>query len=299
MISQLEKLHNYLVLSDDNRAKLLYATIKKIKYLDKQNDMPKFNKYSQQIVQEYTSTGQIKELIKFDKSKKMQGLIILTSILGVGRVTATDWVNKKIYNLEDLRLALGKQKIKLNHMQEIGLRYYYDLHLRIPRSEITQIGESLRQIINTTHFHIAGSYRRGSPDSGDIDIIITNDDLYLDKFKKILMEQPYYVDIISCGSERLTFIIKMFSHVRQVDLLCVEVESFFAALLYFTGSWDFNEAMRAHAKIHGFRLNQHGLYKDNTLVHTVSEEDIFDKLGLKYVSPNYRISYHDVIIKNI
>ena len=68
--------------------------------------------------------------------------------------------------------------------------------------------------------------------------------------------------------------------------------------MHFTGSGDFNQRMRIHAKTLGMKLSEYGLVKINKktnkkinkeiLVPINSEADIFDALLLKYIPPNKR-----------
>jgi DNA polymerase/3'-5' exonuclease PolX len=56
--------------------------------------------------------------------------------------------------------------------------------------------------------------------------------------------------------------------------------------LYFTGSYEFNIAMRAHAQKLGWSLNQKELIGWD---HAATcEKDIFDALSLQYVEPHDR-----------
>jgi DNA polymerase (family 10) len=76
-----------------------------------------------------------------------------------------------------------------------------------------------------------------------------------------------------------------------LDIEFVSEEEWGTALLYFTGSKGFNVYMRADAKRKGMLLNEHGLYDINTgdkILQYPSEEDIFEEIGMKYVSPPMR-----------
>ena len=61
------------------------------------------------------------------------------------------------------------------------------------------------------------------------------------------------------------------------------------AILYFTGSKDFNTLMRQHALNKGLSMNEYSLKhsSDKSVVdHEFKEEkDIFDYLGMDYVEP--------------
>jgi DNA polymerase beta len=67
-------------------------------------------------------------------------------------------------------------------------------------------------------------------------------------------------------------------------------------MLSFTGPRDLNIAMRREAIKRDMILNDYGLYKESKdggliLVKTASEEDIFNKLGMEYLTPQERDSY--------
>jgi DNA polymerase (family 10) len=61
------------------------------------------------------------------------------------------------------------------------------------------------------------------------------------------------------------------------------------AMLHFTGSKVHNIKMRAIAKEKGWLLNQHGLFdKDSNLIKCSTEKEIFDKLEIDYIEPEFR-----------
>jgi DNA polymerase (family 10) len=68
-----------------------------------------------------------------------------------------------------------------------------------------------------------------------------------------------------------------------------------SALMYFTGSKEHNIVMRQRAIDRGLRLNEYGLFrsKEETrdpklLVKCRTEEEVFEKLGLRYIPPEMR-----------
>ena len=75
-------------------------------------------------------------------------------------------------------------------------------------------------------------------------------------------------------------------------------ENYPFALLYFTGSADFNRLLRLNARKKGFALNDYGLVsfkkfkneeKDNTTkIKCYCESDIFKTLGIEYIAPEDR-----------
>ena len=77
---------------------------------------------------------------------------------------------------------------------------------------------------------------------------------------------------------------------------CIEYSSLPAAMLYFTGSGEFNKNMRKFALKKGYTINEYGIYKltankdKGEQMKTYSEEDIFKVLGLDYIEPKDRLS---------
>jgi DNA polymerase/3'-5' exonuclease PolX len=78
--------------------------------------------------------------------------------------------------------------------------------------------------------------------------------------------------------------------VRRIDIRFVPYESYYSALLYFTGSMELNKTMRNVAKEKGLKLSEYGLHKidDNTKLTINSEEEFFTALNMNYIEPKNR-----------
>jgi DNA polymerase (family 10) len=74
----------------------------------------------------------------------------------------------------------------------------------------------------------------------------------------------------------------------QIDLLVVEDASFGAATQYFTGSKEHNIEVRAMAQKLGMKVNEYGIFKDDTRVGGEHEEDIYNILGIPMPKPEDR-----------
>ena len=100
----------------------------------------------------------------------------MTEIVGIGPSFAKKLVKHKIYNINDLKKAYNKGRVKLTNTQLLGIKYNTDLKERIPRKEIDSFKKTLQKITKSIDpklsFEIMGSYRRGLPSSGDIDVLI-------------------------------------------------------------------------------------------------------------------------------
>jgi len=68
----------------------------------------------------------------------------------------------------------------------------------------------------------------------------------------------------------------------------VKEEEWGAALLYFTGSKNFNIRMRNAAIAKGWKLNEYGLWDGDKLIAGKTEEEIFEALGWEFVEPTAR-----------
>ena len=87
---------------------------------------------------------------------------------------------------------------------------------------------------------------------------------------------------------------------RRIDIMYTRPDEYPFAILYFTGSKEFNQKMRQHANEKGFTLNEHGIeeYSDDptTICNPIdpndidlsTEKDIFDLLEYEYVDPTER-----------
>jgi len=249
---------------------------------------------------EYKRTGRIARLDKLMGMPSTRAYLAFSKVLGIGAATIKALIARRIYGIDDLRRAVSQNRIELNPTQRLGLTYYEDLRKRIPRDRVARVLEiiytEIYRIDRRAVIECAGSYRRGLPDSGDIDILVAhrqklprpiNFDLY-----DALGHRSDYVGTICLGPQRFSFLFRA-DWVIHVDVLVVPMEAFYAALLYFTGSQLFNIRLRGLAKKKGFILNQYGLMRtgpDGSVVHYApqSEEEVFERLGTPWQTPSAR-----------
>ena len=179
----------------------------------------------------------------------------------------------------------------------IGLKYLEDFEKRIPRSEIDIFHGIINEIIFNLNpdiiYNICGSYRRGNDDSGDIDVLISHpsDTKYLTKLVKVLKDANICIDdLTSKGNKKYMGVCKILQIPRRLDIRYIEYESYYAALLYFTGSKEFNVRIRKLALARGFSLNEYGLINKDTdeKIILTSEHELFDILEIDYIEPTCR-----------
>lgn len=237
------------------------------------------------------SISYIENNINNDKDYKFKQLLL--NIYGIGPVNAKKIINQGIKSLNELRKNLHL----LNDKQKIGVKYYEDLEKKIPLIEFNKhikIIENKLKKYNLT-YDFVGSYRRGSDNMGDIDLLIMdkdndNDDnkFKLKDFIKELVGDNYIIEILASGKNKFMGIVKINNNpARHFDILIAPKKEYYYSLLYFTGSKIFNVALRHYVKNKfNLSLSEHG-FKDID-IKVNSEEDIFKFLKLLYVKPNNR-----------
>src|SRR5579863_3903902 len=138
----------------------------------------------------------------------------------------------------------------------------------------------------------AGSLRRGKETVGDLDLLVTiSAGKYTPKsvesIAQHILEFPEIDQKLAHGENKVSFLLKSG---MQVDVRILEMESFGAALLYFTGSKEHNVALRGRANKMGLTLNEYALatLKGERPVARATEEEIYAKLKLDYIPPELR-----------
>lgn len=250
---------------------------------------------------EYYKTGTLRILeMEKDLVEKKKAIDAFTDVYGMGEKKAEEVVDKGILTLDELR----QNTDLLNDKQKIGLQYVDDIVQRIPRSEIDQYKALFDEIFASVSkdsidkMEIVGSYRRGAAHSGDIDAIITsNDPSVYEGFVNRLLEKGVIKEVLSRGKTKCLVIAQLpnSSVARRVDFLYTSLVEYPFAVLYFTGSKEFNTSMREQALKMGYTLNEHGFSKmenrkkgDKLDRVFSSEEEIFDFLNMVYKEPTAR-----------
>ena len=214
-------------------------------------------------------------------------------ISGVGPKKAKELVNR-FSSIDELRKSNDLKEI-LNDKQLIGLKYYEDILERIPQAEIDRHDTFLRSVLKdldpTAEMTIAGSYRRRVKDSGDIDILLKGTSKLYNKFIKVLEDKGYLYETLAKGQKKYNGLCKLQDGLtfRRIDIMITKPEEYPFAILYFTGSKDFNTLMRQHALDRGLSMNEYSLKQVDTkevVDHVFKvEKDIFEYLDYSYVEP--------------
>lgn len=253
----------------------------------------------------------------------------MTSIYDIGPETANRLINMGVTGIDDLISKVSTGQIQLNDKQLIGLIYHLHFEQRIPRDEVQRIGNLvlnvLSQIDTKAKGQIVGSYRRGRPSSGDVDILITGPSprilqLLFDR----LIQIGFIEHILTQGEHtvRGTFwsnyptdqtqaekfvqtnrqILQTQGQydettipgiLRKIDIKYVPERSWGNGLLHYTGSDEFNKGLRRYLQKQGWSLSEYSLStEDQSQIYTFpNEEDLFKAMGLDYVPPEDRAEF--------
>ena len=247
-----------------------------------------------------------------DMSATVSFIEELTTIHNIGVSKAKELVNKhNIKSISELREHLDL----LNDKQKIGLKYHEHMQQRIPRAEIVLheclIRKTITNFHKTSQCEIVGSYRRQALDSGDIDVIVSfSDNKVPANFMKKLIQHFQEIMYIpsdgtfALGNKKFMGMCKLpnESTFRRIDILITSLKEYPFAMLYFTGSGDFNVKMREYANTIGYSLNEKNLTKiennEEISVTMYEEKDIFDFLKIQYLLPRDRSAANFKVLCN-
>lgn len=244
---------------------------------------------------------------KYDEIKKKKDpRKEFIEIYGIGPAKAKELMDSGIKSVQELK-GFDKEKIEsvLNEKQRIGLQYYDDILARIPHSEIKRHEKYLKSVLKkidpSSEITIAGSYRRKNKTSGDIDILIkANKKQIFHDFVGKLKDDGYMYEELALGDKKFMGLANMAkgediakpTPCRRVDIMITTEKEYPFAILYFTGSANFNPKMRQIALDKGFSLNEYSLThldSGEDLDKTFhSEKEIFEFLDMEYVDPEDR-----------
>ena len=261
-------------------------------------DLPGVGKKILARVQEIIDTGKLQQVEAIEDDIRI--INELMEVHGIGPAKAKDLVrNHGVLGVEDL----AKSPHLLNDIQKLGIKYHADFKARIPRKEMLKHEVYLKDVIAKyipgVRVEIVGSFRRQSSSSGDIDVLIRCDEDNSDVLKSIIAHMRtdrYIVDTFALGPKKYMGVckVKFGRKFRRLDVLVTSKQEFPYALLYFTGSAEFNTKLRAWVlSSKQLSLSEHGL-KNPSTGETIDtdciedEEGLFSFLGLKYIEPKDR-----------
>jgi DNA polymerase beta len=271
---------------------------KKIENLEDIKLLKGVGKKIEDKIVEFLASGNIAEVENVLRDPKYILGSKLKGIYGVGPAKITELMTK-IKEFEELK----EHPELLNDKQKIGLKYYDDMNIRIPMTEGKRHYKIVKNILKSLYgddgveFEFVGSFRRKNKDMGDIDILIKNkgNGIVLKDIIKRFVDGKYVIEKLALGTNKFMGLCSLSPELpaRRIDILLADPSHYYFALLYFTGSYNFNINMRKQALKKGLSLSEYG-FKDSkgNLIDTTdtihSEEDIFAYLDIPYTEPHKR-----------
>jgi DNA polymerase (family 10) len=174
----------------------------------------------------------------------------------------------------------------LAFLGEVGNRVRIDQASRVADEVIGAV----RRIRGVQRAEVAGSLRRRRETAKDIDIVCSSAEpaAVIQAFVSL----PQVRQVVAQGETRCSVVLEQKVDGQRVvlnsDLRVVTEEQFVAALIYFTGSKEFNIKLRRRALARGWSLNEYELHDGHKPIPLNTEKDLFAALDLDEIPPELR-----------
>ena len=238
-------------------------------------------------------------LLEEMKKELPEGLSALMKVRGLGpkRIAALHKA-LDVSSLADLRKAASEGKIRdlpgfsekteQALLEELGKTKVTErgperFKRAIAEQMVTPLFEELKKARGVEEIAIAGSYRRQAETVGDVDILVA-----AEKSRDVMDRFVRYDDVSQILAEGDTKSSVLLRGGLQVDLRVVPLESWGAALHYFTGSKAHNIAIRLMGVKRKLKVNEYGVFRGDKMIAGRTEEEIYKLFGMPYIEPELR-----------
>ncbi len=265
---------------------------------DKLDTVPGVGEGIARKLKELVDTGSCSALEEL-KKEYPAGLLEMMSLSEVGPKTVKLLYEKlQIASVSDLEKACREGRIRslprMGEKTELNIlaaiegskkrreRWPLGVGLPLARALVAEIEARVKP----ERISYAGSVRRMKETVKDIDILVSS------KRPKEVMEAflalPDLRQVLAKGDTKSSALFG--EDQLQVDLRVVPIESYGAALQYFTGSKEHNVKLRALAQKKGLTINEYGVVreKDGKRIAGATEEEVYAAVGLPFIPPELR-----------
>ncbi|WP_332649798.1 DNA polymerase/3'-5' exonuclease PolX [Lysinibacillus sp. 54212] len=249
----------------------------------------------------------ITELIQQGKSSVLEelqqavpkGLLPLMKLPGLGgKKLAKLYQELDIVDQETLQAACEAGKVKelagfgakteekiLKELASFGARAE-----RLPvwslEPVVLEINELLSSLQDVQKYSVAGSFRRVSETSKDVDFIVATESP--EAVREVLLSTLAIQETVAAGETKISVILDREEPV-SVDFRLVDPSEYATALHHFTGSKDHNVRMRQLAKAQGKKISEYGVEQaDGSIATFETEEAFFAHFDLPFIPPTVR-----------
>jgi DNA polymerase (family 10) len=250
-------------------------------------------------IRELLTSGKVAKLEAL-RSKHPASVVALMRLPGVGPKAVKKLREELgVQSLDDLRAALAAHRLaelkgfgpkseaklaeSLARLDASGAVTRTPISVALPVAN--RLVARLLEVPGVTHAEFCGSLRRFSETVGDIDVVVVAKDPAV--VMDAVVAMPVVDRVLGRGDTKTSVVTP---RGLQIDVRVVAAHQLGAALLYFTGSKAHNVKLRTRALAHGMTLNEYALtmVDGGKIVASETEEQIYDALGLPFISPLLR-----------
>lgn len=310
VVEMLREIAEYLTIKGESRFKIsayekaahvienLTQPIEELDALGKLTKLPGIGKSIAEKIHEYLTTGKSSYLEEL-KREIPREVFELMEVPGIGpKLAMRLYTELGVRSIDELEEAARQGRIrKMKRMgvkaeQKIlkGIQIYRMDAGRVPlftiRPLVMEMVSYLKDKTGIERISPAGSFRRWREDVGDVDILVATDSEG-GTVIELFASAEWTKEVLWRGETKCSIVTP--SGV-QVDLRVVPEDSWGAALQYFTGSKAHNIRLREIAISKGLKLNEYGLYREDTgqKIAGLTEEEIYEALGMPWIPPELR-----------
>ena len=150
-------------------------------------------------------------------------------------------------------------------------------------AQLRAVADRIESWPHVKRLELVGSLRRMQETIGDLDMLAISDDT-ADTLRRFV-SLPQVQSVYTHGDHNA--LVRLVTGM-DADLWVLPVESYGAALIAWTGSKAHNVHLRTLAKRKHFMLDDYGLFKGTHRVAGATEEDVYRKLGMRWIPPELR-----------
>jgi DNA polymerase (family 10) len=246
-------------------------------------------------IEELITTGKLAYYEELRKKAPVD-LETLSGIEGLGpKKIKVLWQKLGVKSMDDLEKAALEHKIsglpgfKKKSEENIlkGIEFAkkntgrYILGFTLPL--IREIEGRLKKRPEVKNVVAAGSVRRMKETIGDVDFLVVSDEP--DVVADFFVSMPEVIQVLEKGKTKTSVKFKIG---LNADVRVLPEESFGAALQYFTGNKPHNIELRRIAQKKGWKLSEYGIFRKDKQIAGRTEEEVYEKLGLKWIPPEMR-----------